>query len=270
MLALGRRMGSAVQCALGLLTRVTPSASVLPQCSHSSSSSSNQRQQCLEEDLDPQQLALLEEPCILVDEADVPLGSASKRQCHLMHGGSSPLHRAFSVFLFNSAGELLVHRRAHTKITFPGHYTNTCCSHPLHTPRETIEEGALGVRNAAQRRLEFELGIPQEQARPGDFTYLTRIHYASPSDGMWGEHEMDYILFLQKDVTLNPNANEVEDVQYVKREDFERFLRGLQENNIPITPWFALIAQKFLPLWWKNLDTLDQFTDHHTIHHLLE
>lgn len=70
----------------------------------------------MEEDLDPQQLALLEEPCILVDEADVPLGAASKRECHLMRGGSSPLHRAFSVFLFNSGGELLVHRRAHTKV----------------------------------------------------------------------------------------------------------------------------------------------------------
>lgn len=70
----------------------------------------------MEEDIDPQQLALLEEPCILVDEADNPLGAASKRQCHLMQDGSSPLHRAFSVFLFNPAGELLVHRRAHTKV----------------------------------------------------------------------------------------------------------------------------------------------------------
>ena len=93
---------------------------IQPHCRHSSSSSSNQRQQCLEEDLDPQQLALLEEPCILVDEADVPLGAASKRHCHLMRGGSSPLHRAFSVFLFNSDRELLVHRRAHTKVTMLG------------------------------------------------------------------------------------------------------------------------------------------------------
>lgn len=156
------------------------------------------------------------------------------------------------------------------QITFPGHFTNTCCSHPLHTPLETTEENALGVRKAAQRRLEFELGIPPEQAMPEDFIYLTRIHYASPSDGMWGEHEMDYILFLQGNVLLNPNENEVQDVRYVKREDFENFLKGLKESSIPITPWFHLIAQKFLPLWWKNLDNLDKFTDHHHIHRMLK
>ena len=81
---------------------------------------------------------------------------------------------------------------------------------------------------------------------------------------------MDYILFLQKDVTLSPNENEVEDVRYVKREDFGKFLLGLQKDNIPITPWFGLIAHKFLPLWWKNLDALHTFTDHHNIHCLME
>lgn len=267
-MCVGRRVAGLAQCSLGLLTRGTPVATVLPQHRSNSSSSSSQQWHVEEEDIDPQQLALLEEPCILVDEADTPLGPASKRHCHLMRGGTSPLHRAFSVFLFNSAGELLVHRRSHTKITFPGHYTNTCCSHPLHTPRETIEEGALGVRNAAQRRLEFELGIPLEQVRPSDFTYLTRIHYASPSDGTWGEHEMDYILFLQKDVSVSPNENEVEDVRYVKREDFGGFLRRLQDDNVPITPWFGLIAEKFLPLWWRNLDALHKFIDHHNIHRM--
>ncbi|XP_045620772.1 isopentenyl-diphosphate Delta-isomerase 1 [Procambarus clarkii] len=222
------------------------------------------------EDIDPQQFALLDEPCILVDENDTNIGSASKRDCHLMQNGTSLLHRAFSVFLFNSSGELLVHRRSDAKITFPGHYTNTCCSHPLHIPQETIEEDAWGIRNAAQRRLEFELGVPPEQAMPQDFTYLTRIHYASPSDGVWGEHEMDYILFLRGDVSVNPNENEVQDVRYVKRENFDTFLYGLRESKIPITPWFYLIAQKFLPLWWNNLDNLDKFTDHHQIHRMLD
>lgn len=222
------------------------------------------------QEIDPKQFALLDEPCILVDENDTNIGSASKRDCHLMQNGSSLLHRAFSVFLFNSSGELLVHRRSNVKITFPGHFTNTCCSHPLYTPLEIIEEDAWGVRNAAQRRLEFELGIPPEQAMPEDFIYLTRIHYASPSDGMWGEHEMDYILFLRGDVLINPNENEVQDVQYVKREGFDKFLKELKESNIPITPWFHLVAQKFLPLWWKNLDNLKKFADHHHIHRMIE
>ncbi|XP_042876862.1 isopentenyl-diphosphate Delta-isomerase 1-like [Penaeus japonicus] len=221
------------------------------------------------EDIDPQQFALLEEQCILVDENDTNIGAASKRDCHLMQNGTSPLHRAFSVFLFNNSGELLVHRRSDAKITFPGHYTNTCCSHPLHTPKEMEEEDAWGVRIAAQRRLEFELGIPQEQAQPEDFTYLTRIHYASPSNGRWGEHEMDYILFLRGDVSVSPNENEVQDVRYVKREDFSRFLSGLQDSEVPITPWFRLIAQKFLPLWWKNLDDIGKFIDHRQIHRMM-
>ena len=152
------------------------------------------------------------------------------------------------------------------QITFPGHYTNTCCSHPLHTPHEIVEENALGVKVAAQRRLNFELGIPPEETTPKDFTYLTRIHYASPSDGMWGEHEMDYILFLQKDVSITPNENEVQEVRYVKQEDFSEFLKELQRKNIPITPWFDLIAHKILPLWWKNLDNLKNFMDHKNIH----
>ncbi|KAG7163487.1 isopentenyl-diphosphate Delta-isomerase 1-like isoform X2 [Homarus americanus] len=234
------------------------------------SSSGLIKQSNFAEDIDPQQYALLDEPCILVDENDTNIGTASKRDCHLMQNGSSLLHRAFSVFLFNKTGELLVHRRSDAKITFPGHYTNTCCSHPLHTPQETIEDNVWGIRHAAQRRLEFELGIPREQAMPGDFTYLTRIHYASPSDGMWGEHEMDYILFLQRDVSVNPNENEVQDVRYVKREDFNIFLKGLRDSNIPITPWFSLIAEKFLPLWWKNLDNLHKFTDHNQIHRMLK
>lgn len=156
-----------------------------------------------------------------------------------------------------------------SQITFPGHYTNTCCSHPLYTPKEMEEEDAWGVRTAAQRRLEFELGIPHEQAQPKDFTYLTRIHYASPSSGRWGEHEMDYILFLRGDVSVSPNENEVQDVRYVKREDFSRFLSSLRENDVPITPWFHLIAQKFLPLWWKNLDDIGKFIDHRQIHRMI-
>jgi len=74
------------------------------------------------------------------------------------------LHRAFSVFLFDRTGErLLLQQRATEKITFPEYYTNTCCSHPLNTPTEIIETDQLGAKNAARRKLEHELGIPQTQ-----------------------------------------------------------------------------------------------------------
>jgi isopentenyl-diphosphate delta-isomerase len=55
------------------------------------------------------------------------------------------------------------------------------------------------------------------QVKPEDYTYLTRIHYLAPSDGLWGEHEIDYILFAQKNVEFVPNPNEVSDTMYVKR-----------------------------------------------------
>jgi isopentenyl-diphosphate delta-isomerase type 1 len=101
------------------------------------------------------------------------------------------LHRAFSVFLFRpSDGRLLLQQRASEKITFPDLWTNTCCSHPLDDfEDEKITENALGAKNAANRKLEHELGIPREQTPVDEFQYLTRIHYLAPSDGMWGEHE---------------------------------------------------------------------------------
>jgi isopentenyl-diphosphate delta-isomerase len=71
-------------------------------------------------------------------------------------------------------------------------WTNTCCSHPLGIPGETgttLPESVLGVKRAAQRKLGHELGIPAAQVPLDDFQFLTRIHYASPSDGKWGEHE---------------------------------------------------------------------------------
>lgn len=102
------------------------------------------------------------------------------------------LHRAFSVFLFDSKNRLLLQQRATEKITFPDMWTNTCCSHPLGIPGETgttLEESVQGVRRAAVRKLDQELGIKASQVPIDDFRFLTRIHYKAPSDGKWGEHE---------------------------------------------------------------------------------
>jgi isopentenyl-diphosphate delta-isomerase len=104
------------------------------------------------------------------------------------------LHRAFSVFLFNDKNELLLQQRASEKITFPDMWTNTCCSHPLHVSNETgsnLPDAILGVKHAAQRKLDHELGIKKEQVPLEKFHFLTRIHYKAPSDGKWGEHESE-------------------------------------------------------------------------------
>jgi len=83
--------------------------------------------------LDPEQNRLLSEECILVDENDKAIGHASKRECHLLARirEVNLLHRAFSAFLFNERGDLLLQQRSSFKITFPLLWTNTCCSHPL-------------------------------------------------------------------------------------------------------------------------------------------
>ena len=102
------------------------------------------------------------------------------------------LHRAFSVFLFDSKNRLLLQQRASEKITFPDMWTNTCCSHPLGVPGETgadLDTAVAGVKRAAQRKLDQELGIKKEQVPLDNFQFLTRIHYLAPSDGKWGEHE---------------------------------------------------------------------------------
>ncbi|KAL7228146.1 hypothetical protein ACSBR2_006961 [Camellia fascicularis] len=157
-----------------------------------------------------QRRLMFEDECILVDENDRVVGHDTKYNCHLMEKIESEnlLHRAFSVFLFNSKYELLLQQRSATKVTFPLVWTNTCCSHPLYRESELIDENALGVRNAAQRKLLDELGIPAEDVPVDQFTPLGRMLYKAPSDGKWGEHELDYLLFIVRDVNVNPNPDE--------------------------------------------------------------
>ena len=113
---------------------------------------------------DQEQVKLMREECILVDENDRVLGPDSKKSCHLNSNiDAGKLHRAFSVFLFDTKGRLLVQQRSKAKITFPEHFANTCCSHPLYFPEELEERDGLGVKRAAQRKLNHELGIPREQ-----------------------------------------------------------------------------------------------------------
>jgi isopentenyl-diphosphate delta-isomerase len=160
---------------------------------------------------------MVKDECIVVDADDVITGHASKRDTHIFspaqpHG---VLHRAFSVFLFNNEGKLLLQQRAASKITFPDVWTNTCCSHPLYgySPNEVDDEAAVasgavpGIKAAAVRKLQHELGIDCRGSGVDidTFRYLGRIHYCAADDDTgpasggvaWGEHEIDYMLFLR-------------------------------------------------------------------------
>lgn len=219
--------------------------------------------------LDEQQVKLLAEMCIVIDENDKKIGAETKKNCHLNKNiEKGLLHRAFSVFLFNTENKLLLQQRSDAKITFPGCFTNSCCSHPLSNPTELEENDAIGVRRAAQRRLKAELGISPEQVPPEEIKYLTRFHYKAQSDGIWGEHEIDYILFVRKNVTLNPDPNEIKSYCYVSKEEVKEILEKAASGEIKITPWFKIIADAFLFKWWDNLSHLSQFVDHEKIHRM--
>jgi farnesyl-diphosphate farnesyltransferase len=238
--------------------------------------------------------------CILCNENDEILGSASKYEAHIFSPETvSPaptlsfpfadsfcqprgkLHRAFSVFLFNSEGKLLLQQRAPTKVTFPNVWTNTCCSHPLsgYEPKELDSEDEIrngtvtGAKAAAIRKLFQELGIPAPQVPITKFKFLTRLHYWAAdvvthgSQSPWGEHEIDYILFIQQDVDLNPNPDEVSGTQYVTLSELQNLMKP--ETGLLWSPWFRIIVENFLPYWWHNLQetlTTDKFVDVKSIH----
>ncbi|XP_029642170.1 isopentenyl-diphosphate Delta-isomerase 1 isoform X1 [Octopus sinensis] len=222
--------------------------------------------------LDPTQAKLMSEECILVDEMDRVLDKATKQECHLMANiNKGMLHRAFSVFLFNTNGELLLQQRSSKKITYPNHITNTCCSHPLFKEAELEESNAIGVRRAAQRKLQHELGIPPEQVPLEDIHYITRMHYKAgnvPLDGKWGEHEIDYVLFIKKNVDLNLNPNEVKSTMYLNCDGVKDLMKNFKDRGILLTPWFQLIVDNFLYQWWDNLQCLNTQYDHKTIYRL--
>lgn len=131
------------------------------------------------------------EQVILVDPADNAIGRAEKLQVHR----SPQLHRAFSVFVFNARGELLLHRRSADKYHSAGLWTNTCCGHPR--PGEA-------TRSAAERRLQEEMGISCALQHVHRFQYRARV-----GDDLW-EHELDHVLVGRFDGEPRPDCAEVD------------------------------------------------------------
>ena len=227
-------------------------------------------------DYDIEQMRLLDaDECIIVDEGDNVLGHGSKKFCHLMDNISAgkALHRAFSVFLFNTEGKLLLQKRSAEKILFPNRWTNTCCSHPLYNSEEMDDPpspDARGVRSATVRKLEHELGIPAGAVPADSMHYMTRIVYkaAVGEDDQWGEHECDYILVAVADVKCDINLNEVSEILYVSKDELPALLEKEARQEIMLSPWFKAVAQRWLPKWWDALlaGNLDSVKDTQTIH----
>ncbi len=164
---------------------------------------------------------------ILVDADDNAIGTMEKMEAH----EKGLLHRAFSVLIFNSKGEMLLQKRAASKYHSGGLWTNTCCSHP--TPHESIEE-------AAKRRLKEEMGIDAQPKFSYKFTYKTSL------DKNLIEHEVDHVLTAIFDGKPIANKKEVEDWKYVGLKELQQ---DAKENPHLYTEWFKLILNH------QNLNT---------------
>ena len=206
---------------------------------------------------DQSQADMMAENCILVDSNDRSIGSASKMESHY---GDGKRHRAFSVLLFDSKDRLLLQRRSLDKITFPGIWANSCCSHPLDIEEENGDGVSSfdGVISAAKRKLDQELGIPLSVTSEWDFTHIGRFEYSCRWDENWIEHEIDHVLIVRADVEIAPNPNEIVETQWVELELLHEIINEEEWNGGAIAPWFRMIHGLHL-IGLENYDDILEF-----------
>ena len=160
------------------------------------------------------------EMVILVDEKDKPLGYEEKIRAH-SNGGK--LHRAFSIFVFNSKGEVLLQLRARAKHHFRNLWTNPCCSHPRKD--ESLE-------HAAHRKLKQEFGFDTDLQEVFSFVYK-----ATDPESNLTEHEFDHVFIGKFDGTPKPNPEEIDDWKWTTP---TKLKRDLEVDPGQYTPWFKL------------------------------
>ena len=162
------------------------------------------------------------EQVILVDEQDNSIGLMEKHAAHI----NPHLHRAFSIFIFNSKGELLMQQRALSKYHSPGLWTNTCCSHPRNG--ETLEE-------ATSRRLWEEMGLRCKMHEA--YTFI----YRAPVGQGLTEHEFDHVWIGQSDDIPNININEVASWKYMSIQSLSKDIKLYPELY---TEWFKITFEE--------------------------
>ncbi|HNQ13799.1 MAG TPA: isopentenyl-diphosphate Delta-isomerase, partial [Bacteroidia bacterium] len=164
----------------------------------------------------------MDEFVILVDNTDKEWGKMEKIKAHEL----GLLHRAFSIFIFNTSGKLLLQQRAFHKYHSGGLWTNSCCGHPR-----------LGetVSDAAHRRLEEELGMQCNLTNGFHFIYKANM------ENQLTEHEFDHVFFGVSDEIPNPNENEVAAWKYNSLEEIEKEIRL---DKSVYTEWFKICFSK--------------------------
>lgn len=173
-----------------------------------------------------------QEMVILVDSNDVDKGEMEKQQAH-ENGGMR--HRAFSIFIFNSKGEVLLQQRANHKYHSGGLWTNTCCSHPR--PNET-------VLDAAARRLREEMGMTCS-----DMKFQFKFEYKAKLDHGMTEWEIDHVVFGTTDDLPILNREEVQDFKYESLSDLDKNIKDNPENY---TAWLKDCFSKVYDSFLKN------------------
>lgn len=161
---------------------------------------------------------------VLVDENDNAVAEMEKLAAH----EQGYLHRAFSVFIFNDQGELLLQQRANHKYHGAGLWTNTCCSHP-----QLGENVAL----SAQERLNYEMGIEC------DLKLVYTFIYNEPVENNLIEHELDYVFVGYSDQSPALNIDEVQDYKWMNE---EQILSDIRNNPSLYTVWFKRAFQELL------------------------
>jgi isopentenyl-diphosphate Delta-isomerase len=165
-------------------------------------------------------IALDSEPLILVDDADREIGHLDRDDCH---AGSGVLHRAFSLLIFNSGGELLLQQRAASKRLWPLYWSNSCCSHPRR---------AESMEAAIHRRLSEELGL----ACPLQF--LFKFQYQAQFDATGAERELCSVFIGRCAGRVKVDPDEIHDFGWISTATLEAEMRGPQAARF--TPWFRL------------------------------
>ena len=159
------------------------------------------------------------EELILVDDDDNKLGTLSKADCH---DGDGVLHRAFSLFLFDVRGDLLLQQRSSLKRLWPLHWSNSCCSHPRNG--ETMQE-------ATRRRLHQELGVA------ADLQFIYKFGYHARFEDIGSERELCSVFLGRIDGEVEANRNEIADVRYVQAAELTN---ALHHDGERYTPWFHM------------------------------
>ena len=175
------------------------------------------------------------EELILVDQRDAVVGYAGKGECH---DGAGLLHRAFSVFVFHSKGQLLMQKRAAAKRLWPGFWSNSCCSHPRR---------GENILAAARRRVREELGLSVEVSFLYKFEYQARYAEAG------SENELCWVLLARSDDSVSVDPREVAEWKFVSPSEVDEQVASNPEHY---APWFKMEWAAIRDRHWITVEQL--------------